>query len=105
MTSTALFFESLSLAEMEVALEDCDALLLEPRAHFDRAILGFLDGLNVVVYSAPKVLEALMQEQGMSHEDAREWFDFNVAGSKGEGYPLYLWPVDQAADALTPLSA
>jgi hypothetical protein len=97
-----VFAEALSLPELETNADDCDAVFMEPRAHFDRAILGLLDSPSVVVYSAPKVLEALMREQDMSYEDAREWFDFNIAGSKGEGFPLYLWPTELASGALTP---
>lgn len=77
---------------LELHLEGADALLLEPRAHFDGAVVGYLEHLNVLVYSAPRVIAALMRERGMSNEDAVEWFDFNIAGARGEGYPLFLWP-------------
>lgn len=97
-----VFAEALSLEALEVDADDSGAMFMEPREHFDRAILGLLDSPAVVVYSAPKVLEALMREQDMSYEDAREWFDFNIAGSKGEGFPMYLWPTELASGALTP---
>jgi hypothetical protein len=90
------------LADIEAALEDTTALLLEPRELFDKAVLGYLESPTVFIYSAPKVLEILMREQDMSYEDAQEWFNFNIAGSLGEGYPLYLWPTEQAHAALTP---
>lgn len=97
-----VFPQALALDELELALEEADAQLLEPREQFDPALLGFLESPNVAVYAAPKVIEILMRAQGMSHEDAREWFDFNIAGSRGEGYPVYLWPAEQAHAALTP---
>ena len=54
---------------------------------FDEAILGMLG--DVVAYSTKKILDILM-EQGLSYEDAQEHFDFNIAGSMGEGYPVYI---------------
>jgi hypothetical protein len=104
MNAPRVFIEALSLPEMEAAMQDSEALLLEPREQFDQAILGYLDAPNVFVYSAPKVIEVLMREQGMPHEDAREWFDFNILGSQGEGYPVFLWPADHAHAALTPVT-
>ena len=54
---------------------------------FDDAILGMLG--DVVAYSTKKILDILI-EQGLSYEEAREHFDFNIAGSMGEGYPVYI---------------
>ena len=49
---------------------------------FDEAILGMLG--DVVAYSTKKIIDILM-EQGLSYEEAQEHFDFNIAGSMGEG--------------------
>ncbi len=54
---------------------------------FDDAILGMLG--DVVAYSTKKILNILIKE-GMSYEEALEYFDFNIAGSLGEGYPVYI---------------
>ena len=40
------------------------------------------------VYSIEKCINILAEE--MSHEDAKEYFWFNVAGAGGEGYPIYI---------------
>jgi hypothetical protein len=61
---------------------------------FDDAFLGLGDRCGqptVAVYDREACLGVLMQRDGMSHEDAEEFFDFNVAGAwVGEGTPIYL---------------
>ena len=59
---------------------------------YDSAIEGVVwDGERTrVVYRMEAVLEILM-DQGMTYDEASEYFDFNVAGSHMGVYtPLYL---------------
>ena len=59
---------------------------------YDKAIAGVVwDGERTrVVYTTEKIL-AMLMEQGMSYDEASEFFDFNVAGSHMGVYtPLYL---------------
>ena len=59
---------------------------------YDNAIEGVVwDGERTrVVYRMESILEILMG-QGMSYDEASEYFDFNVAGSNVGVYtPLYL---------------
>ena len=59
---------------------------------FDGAIEGVVwDGERTrVVYRMESILEILM-DQGMTYDEASEYFDFNVAGSHVGVYtPLYL---------------
>ena len=59
---------------------------------YDEAIAGFIwDGERTrVVYTTEKILKILM-EDGMTYDEASEYFDFNVAGSyMGVYTPLYL---------------
>ena len=59
---------------------------------YDKAIAGVVwDGERTrVVYETEKILSILM-EDGMSYDEASEYFDFNVAGSyMGVYTPLYL---------------
>ena len=48
---------------------------------FEKALLGFGHQFNtpVAVYSKDRCLHVLMERDGMSREDALEYFDFNVA--------------------------
>jgi hypothetical protein len=54
---------------------------------FDGAILGIcefwgMDGrTNAVLYDRDKCIDILVKRDGMSHEEAEEYFDFNVAGA------------------------
>ena len=59
---------------------------------YDKAIAGVIwDGERTrVVYTTEKILSILM-EDGMTYDEASEYFDFNVAGSyMGVYTPLYL---------------
>ena len=60
---------------------------------FEKALLGFGHQFNtpVAVYSKDRCLHVLMERDGMSREDAIEYFDFNVAGAwVGESTPVFL---------------
>jgi hypothetical protein len=59
---------------------------------FDDAVIGFDVHDFRLIYSVKKCLEILVND-GLSHEDAIEHFDFNVSGSFiGERTPI--WCVD-----------
>ena len=62
---------------------------------FDDAILGVVfDSVNAVprlAYSITKCLGILMKRDGMSEEEALEFFDFNVQGAyMGEKTPIWV---------------
>jgi len=49
----------------------------------------------LVVYGAERIIRVFMEREGMSREDAEEWFSFNVQCLwAGEGTPLILETVD-----------
>ena len=54
---------------------------------YDEAIIGpacvLLENETVprLVYDAEKIREILMKRDGMSHEDAREFIEFNIEGA------------------------
>lgn len=57
-----------------------EAILL---AGLDAAILGITTGDNQpprAVYSARKIIGILMERDGMTRDDATEFFDFNISG-------------------------
>jgi len=59
----------------------------------DKAFVGvaFCFGEKIrAVYDIDKIIEEL-QEQGMSHEDAQEYFDYNIAGAyEGDQTPIFM---------------
>lgn len=61
---------------------------------FDAAYMGYIErkGVTVATFNAPKCID-ILQSQGMTYEEAAEFFDFNVQGAYlGENTPLFLWP-------------
>lgn len=71
---------------------DEELLFMDPE-RFDAAIVGYVEGIgraDVVCYDKHKVLEILM-EDGMSWEEAGEYYNFNVVGAyMGEKTPVFL---------------
>ena len=59
---------------------------------FDEAILGVVQrmGIQAICYDQDKVIDILM-EDGMSYEEAVEYFEFNIAGAwVGESTPFFM---------------
>ena len=51
----------------------------------------------VAVYSYDKVIEILMKRDGMTYEEAEEFFDFNIGGAYvGEQTPIYVMTIHKA---------
>ena len=60
---------------------------------FDDAIIGIAAGFDSprVVYDTEKMAELLVEGDGMTHEEAWEWLEFNTFGSYiGETTPIYV---------------
>lgn len=62
----------------------------------DEAIIGIgsrCGSSDVLVYDASKVVEILMRRDGMTRDDAMEFFSFNIEGAYvGEQTPIWVWP-------------
>jgi len=76
----------------EEALQELnpDALFMDG---LDSAILGVGGqfGAQLVVYSESAIIESLMIEDGMSHLEANEYYEYNVAGAYvGENTPIII---------------
>jgi hypothetical protein len=61
---------------------------------FDEAIIGSITSYGrgeTVLYSTQKILEVMMERDGMTEEDAIEFFNYNIIGSyNGNGMPAFL---------------
>lgn len=66
-----------------------DEMLMYPTG-FGDCILGICEDKMILVLDADKVIDKLVEEEGMSKTDAIEHFHYNIEGSKGEGYPIYV---------------
>ena len=74
----------------EVAEINPEALLCDG---FDEALMGVAERINlgpVAAYSVEKMLDILIKD-GMSYEEALEYFDFNIRGAwVGENTPVFI---------------
>ncbi len=63
----------------------------------DEAIIGTAERINlgpVVAYDVEKVIEILMDRDGMDYATAMEHFDFNIAGGyHGELTPIFIYKI------------
>jgi hypothetical protein len=61
---------------------------------FDEAIIGMAERINlgpVVAYDVDKMLEIMVERDGMSYEEAMEYFDYNIIGAwMGENTPVFI---------------
>ena len=78
------------LSKEEIAEMNPEALLCDG---FDEAIIGMAERINlgpVVAYDTEKIIEILMRD-GMTHEEAYEYFDYNIKGAwMGEFTPIFI---------------
>lgn len=66
---------------------------------YDDAIIGVTDirGDNVVLYDISKILK-ILESQGMSSDEAVEFFEYNVAGAyMGFQTPIYVHVLDDGS--------
>lgn len=63
----------------------------------DDAIIGVgqrCGDVNVIVYDSQKIVDILVERDGMDREEAWEYFEFNILGAYvGESTPMYLLPL------------
>ena len=75
----------------ELLGEDSEALLCDG---FDDAIIGVAERINlgpVVAYDVDKIVKILIKRDGMTEEEALEYYYYNVQGAwMGEGTPVFI---------------
>lgn len=63
----------------------------------DEAIVGYVQGPGMrtkFVYDPRLIIDILMDRDGMSEEDATEWFHFNIeCAYVGEDTPAFIRPI------------
>jgi hypothetical protein len=63
----------------------------------DDAVIGLgrrCGQMDLIVYDAEKILEILVQRDGMTYEEAREFYEFNIVGAwVGKGTPIFVEPM------------
>lgn len=85
----------------ELESKNPDAMLLEPRDHLDKCIVGLTDEpcdehprkpeVLVAVYDADMVIQALYESgECLTMEDAHEWYWYNIHDAwDGDGTPTF----------------
>ena len=72
--------------------ESTKAMRMEPADYYDEAILGYDPIDDRFIYDENKVIDILITKEEMSVEDAIEWYDYNIQGTQGDHYPIYIIP-------------
>jgi hypothetical protein len=73
--------------------EGTQARRLEPCEYYDEAILGYDSTEDRFIYDENKIIDILIIKEEMSVEDAIEWYDYNIYGTQGKNYPIYIIPM------------
>jgi len=59
---------------------------------FDECIIGYImmaGGEQRALYSYQAMISLMIERDGMSEEEAIEYFDYNIMGYGGDGLPAY----------------
>ena len=67
-----------------------DETFLYPTGYED-CVVGLEYASNSLVMDSNKIIDKLINEDEMTEEEAQEFFDYNIAGSKGESFPIYVY--------------
>jgi len=58
----------------------------------DDAVIGYDSDLFKLIYSADKILEILQEDQGMSYDEAVDYYCYNIdCLYAGEQTPILMW--------------
>lgn len=75
----------------EIAEYNPEALMCDG---FDEAIIGMAERINlgpVVACDVEKILQIMVERDGMTYEEAQEFFDYNIIGAwMGEFTPIFI---------------
>ncbi len=85
----------LSIADLSYIISDmADEVMLKADG-YDEAILGITRRCgkqDIIAYDVAKILDILVTRDGMTDEEAIEFFEYNVQGAwLGEGTPCFVY--------------
>lgn len=61
---------------------------------YDTALIGVTID-NEAVYDYEKMVEYLVQQDGMSYEEATDFISYNSSYRQGDGYPIIMYPLQE----------
>jgi len=56
---------------------------------YSEAFIGVTSN-GIAIYDYDRMVQCLVEDDGMDEMEAMEWIDFNCVGSRGEGLPIVL---------------
>lgn len=75
-------------------LGEAEALLLDPQDLYNPCLIGSAergDGMLVAAYDMAKVIAVMARDNGWDHDEAQEYFEFNVLGGYvGDKSPVFV---------------
>lgn len=75
----------------DIAQINPEALLCDG---FDEAIIGMAERINlnpIVAYSVDKIIDIMIERDGMTYEEAMEYYEYNILGSwMGDNTPIFI---------------
>ena len=74
--------------EIELPLET-QAIRLEPSEDLDKAVYSYSEEDDILTYHIPTLLDCFIA-QGMTWEEAWDWFNYNTLGTYAPNYPNFL---------------
>ena len=57
---------------------------------FEDCIVGIIESEMILVLDKDKIIQKLIKEEEMDDIDAIEHYHYNIEGSKGKDYPIYI---------------
>ena len=70
--------------------DNTNAIKLEPASILNKAIVGYEKKYDFLIYDVNILIECFM-EQGMTKEEAWEWFNYNTLGTIVSNYPRFIY--------------
>lgn len=92
-----LTYEDVEQFVLDSGLEDENVILFNNPAYADAFIGMSMD--DRAVYDFDKMVDALVEEDGMTKEDAIEYLDYNVIGAHIENSPIVVYPANYLREA------
>jgi len=69
--------------------QETKAIRLEPAGQLDAAVYAYSAERDILIYFAPTLINIFVEE-GMTEEEAWEWFYYNTLGTSAANYPVFI---------------
>ena len=78
-------------------IDGFDGALFGISSVWQRAEGGGATRVDTLIYDGDKIVETLVLNSGLSHDEAVEYIDYNIIGAYvGENTPIIVWPCEMS---------